>query len=699
MEERKDILWRVYIVYSFIAIFAIGILFRVFFLQNVQKDYWQSRQETLTTRTKQIEAIRGNIYASDGSLLHTSVPRYEIRIDTKVPSLTNEIFKENLDSLAFCLADLFKDKEAYEYKRTLRDARELGSRYHLIKRKVSYLELKKLKTFPILRNGKNKGGLIVIQKNKRVRPFKVLAARTIGYAREGLRPVGLEGAYNEDLKGVDGLMLVQRISGGHEKQIADDSQIEPKDGYDLVSTIDINMQDVAETTLLKQLIQHQADHGSVILMEVKTGKIRAIANMGRDAEGDYYERYNYAVGESTEPGSTFKLASLIAALEDGYVKITDTVDTENGRVMFYDRTMRDSHKGGYGKITVKRAFEVSSNVAFSKIINSGYSKNPQRFVDKLHDMGLNKSTKCVIAGESTPQIKNTQDKTWSGVTLPWMSIGYEVSLTPLQTLTFYNAIANNGKMMKPIFAERVMENGELVRKIEPEVLSYSICSKSTISKVKECLEGVVKNGTARNLSSASFQIAGKTGTTQLGYSDRTKAIEYQASFAGYFPADDPQYSCIVVINKPVNGYYGNTVAGPIFKEIANKVYASRIDLHKGTSITKARNTPFIKNGNQKDIQTVLAGLNVKTEQQNADTKWVVTQSGDDKVELQVRLIERDINKGLIPDVRGMGIKDAMYLLENAGLNVKIVGYGIIVKQSLARGDKILPGREIILELA
>ncbi len=703
MEERKDILWRVYLVYFFMCLFGLSIMGRVVFVQFVEGDKWREKAENTTTRLMDIEAVRGNIYAEDGSLLATSVPIYEVRFDPNCEAITDKVWDEHVDTLCVALADLFKDKTPTEYKRELVSAREGGARYHLIKRNVKYTQLKKMRQFPVFKRGKYKGGFIFMQQNKRQRPFRQLAARTIGSDREGVKPVGLEGAYRTELKGIEGKRLMQKIGGGVWMPLNADNEIEPEDGCDLITTIDVNIQDVAQRALEEQLTSHNADHGCVVLMEVRTGDVKAIANLSRGEDGSYYEQYNYAIGESTEPGSTFKLASVIAALEEGLVDIDDSVETGRGAYQFYDQVMRDSKYGGHGKMTFGEALVVSSNIGISKVVVDAYAKNPQAFVDRLYKMNLHQALDVEIAGEGRPLIKNTKDKSWSGVTLPWMSIGYEVQMTPLQILTFYNAFANEGRMVKPKFVSEIQKRGKTVRKIKTQVINESICSKTTIEKIKPLLEEVVENGTAKNLKNAHFKIAGKTGTAQIandkyGYKYESK-VSHQASFVGYFPAEAPKYSCIVVVNAPSNNvYYGNLVAGPIFKEIADKVYANSVEIHEELQQSDLRANmaiPVSKNGHQSDLVRVFKEFDVETDVQAIDSEWVITRTGDEKVALQVRKIQ----KGLVPNVVGMDAADAVYILEGAGLSVKIEGKGMIKAQSIKPGLVAGKGDEITLELS
>lgn len=702
--EKKDILSRVYLVYVIIVVFALVIIGQTVNVQIVQGAQWKEKAENLTIDYNSIEAVRGNIYAADGSLLATSVPKYEVRFDANTPSITDEYFYEKVDSLAYKLSLLYPEKSKKKYLNELVEARKNGARYHLIRRNVKFTDLKEMESFPIFRKGKYKGGFIYTQQNRRVKPFNILAERTIGFDREGIQPVGIEGAYSKELKGINGKRLEQKIAGGVWMPISDENEIEPVDGSDVYSTIDINIQDVAENALLKQLQLHHAGYGCVAVMEVATGEIKAIANLQRTKDSTYYESYNFIVGAATEPGSTFKLASLMAAFEDGYLTLDDMVDTEDGTTKFYDATMRDSHKGGYGKISIKEAFIKSSNVAISKEINRVYTKNPQNFIDRLNKMYVNKKFDIELSGEGTPKIKNTTDKTWSGISLPWMSIGYEVELTPLNILTFYNAVANNGKMVKPKFVREIRHRGKLVKTIETEVLNPSICSQKTLAMAQEMLKGVVEEGTAINLKNNTYKIAGKTGTAQiankkLGYKYKGDIkVSHQASFVGYFPADNPKYTCIVVVNAPSKGvYYGNLVAGPIFKEVADKVYATSIDIHKGINKTEnlaLSRIPYAKNGKYKDLKAIYNQFEIKTEEKNEIDEWAMVSTGIDKVTIS----PKKIAPIYVADVVGMSIKDAIYILENQGLHVQFQGRGVVKSQSIAAGTKIIKGEKIHLTL-
>ncbi|MFA5782260.1 MAG: penicillin-binding protein [Bacteroidales bacterium] len=703
MEVKKDILWRVYLVYLSVLIFSFFIIGKVVHIQFVEGDTWKKRSDMQTLDTMKIEAIRGNIYAADGSLLATSVPIFDIYWDSQVPS--DDLFNDKVDSLAYCLSNFFKDKSKYEYKKLLSKSRSDQKEYVLIKKsslndentQISFEKLKKIMSFPIFRSGRNRGGLIVEQKEKRVTPYMKLARRTIGFEREGIF-VGLEGAYTKRLEGISGIRLRKKIAGGIWMPM-NENEIEPQNGNDVITTIDVDIQDVAENALMKNLILNNADHGCAILMEVSTGHIKAIANLTRTSEGVYDEKYNYAIGESTEPGSTFKLFSMVAALDDGMVDLDDMVSI--GKIKYYDREMKDSHINGYGPITIRKAFEISSNVGISQAIFKAYVSNPKRFTDKLYSMRIDQPLGLDIGGEAMPVVKNPKNKSWSKPTLPWMAIGYEVALTPLQILTFYNAIANNGKMVKPLFVGEIRKMGKVVDSFKTIVLKDSICSKATVAKAKSLLEGVVENGTGKNLKNPVYKIAGKTGTAQVamnskGYGGKGN-VSYKASFVGYFPADNPKYSCIVVVNNPSKGaYYGGAVASPVFKAIADRVFATHLDISQKKDTTAiTASIPFVKAANQKDLYTIYKKLDFSALSQNPNAEWVFA-SADSK---NVILKEKPIKYGLVPDVTGMGLKDAVYLLESVGLKVEVQGKGKIVKQSLVQESAFKRGTVICLELS
>jgi cell division protein FtsI (penicillin-binding protein 3) len=705
-KERRTDLGRGYVMFIATCLIALAVIARIFMIQWGEAPEWKEMAENFVTEYRNIEAVRGNILADDGSLLATSLPLYEIRMDLAADGLDDEVFRDGVDSLAHCLEGLFgeKGKSAREYRQGLIEARQSGKRYHLVQKEVKYNEVQLAKEFPIFREGRYKGGVIFEKQNKRIYPFGQLARRTIGYEREGVTPVGLEGAYSSELGGTDGKRLERRLIGGQWMPLHDGNDVEPEDGVDVMTAIDINIQDVAENALLTQLEKNGADHGCVVLMEVETGFIKAIANLTYDEKWGYIEKFNYAVGEATEPGSTFKLPALLAAMEEGVVEIEDTVDTRKGKRKFFDRTMRDSNDEGYGKVSVQRAFEVSSNVGISSVIFDGFRQDPQRFVDRIYAMGLGAPLGVEIKGEGAPMIKNTSDKTWSGVTLPWMSIGYETLLTPLQILTFYNAVANDGVMVKPQFVTAHTRSGEVVWQAEPEILNPRIASRENIEKCKTMLEGVVEHGTASNLRNPDYKIAGKTGTAQIakkdaqGYGHKGER-SYQASFVGYFPAEDPKYTCMVVVNAPGNHiYYGNLVAGPVFKEISDKVFAKRFDLQKIEPEEQeviALKVPVSKHGSQRELNKVFDELEVIMQSGDPDASYVHTSTKEERVDTS----PLTIHEGRVPNVKGMGLNDAVYLLENQGLVVQVKGRGYVKGQSLQPGTMVRNGMQIQIDLA
>lgn len=665
--SEKNILTRLYIVAGFLFLFAIAVAVKLISIQVVDGDKYRKLAMERTERVFVIEPNRGNLISDDGSLLATSVSKYTIRFDAV--TVRNSDFNDNIKPLSDALGKMFQKPSSY-YQQLLRKARSNKNRYKLIARNLDYSDYIKIKRFPLFEKGPNRGGIIVEQKTVREHPLGKIAERSVGYERvdeEGhYTRVGLEGAFGQYLRGEEGRRLKQKIAKGQWKPIGPDNDVEPKDGYDVVSTIDINIQDIAHHALLGQLEKYNADHGCVIVMEVATGEVKAISNLGRTSNNTYYERLNYAVGESSEPGSTFKLVSMVAALEDKIIDTSTVVDTENGRWKIYDRTVRDSKWGGYGKISFGKAFEYSSNTAFAKVIHNGYKNNPEKFVDRLMEMNLNRDLGLPIKGEGKPVIRYPGDKGWSGISLAWMSHGYEVSLTPLQTLTFYNAIANGGEMVRPRLIKEVKEWNKTIYKFDKEVINSAVCSKETVKKVQALLKNVVesKKGTGHKLYSPNFSMAGKTGTAQKNYvaKDPNK-LQYISSFAGYFPADEPKYSCIVVVHDPDKkaGFYGADVAGPVFKSVAHKIYATspKTDIVKGLAVS--------------------------------------SKSLDGNYEAYYKSVQKKYST--VPNVKGMSGMDAVSLLENMGIKVVVKGNGKVKAQSVAQGTAVNGVSKITLELS
>lgn len=705
MDKKKDILWRIYLVYFIICLFGVAIISKVLIIQFVEGDEWRAKAESLSTRFFDIEAVRGNIYDANGSMLATSIPYYEVGMDVNTEAITKEIFRDNVDSLAWCLSNLFKDRSKKEYLRLLKKARKEHDRWVVLQRNVSYTDLQKMKRFPILRRGKNRGGFVYLQTNKRERPFQFLAARTIGKLNENGtgKSYGLELAYNSYLQGVYGHRLMQKIAGNVWRPINDDNEVDPEDGADIVSTIDINVQDVAENSLMNCLKQHGADHGCLVLMEIKTGEVKAIANLTRNNKdtASYVENLNYAVGVATVPGSTFKLPSLVAAMEDFNLSLDEQVDIGNGTCFYSNIPVRDSHHPKKEKLSVQEVFEESSNVGVTKIITRYYAKDPQKYIDRLYKMNLNSPLGVNLPGEAKPYIKDTKDKSWSKISLPWISYGYESRITPLQILNFYSAIANDGKMMRPMFIKEIKKRGKTIKLFTPEIINPSICSKATVVKAKKMMEGVVMNGTAKNLKASDYQIAGKTGTAQMGLVKGK--MTYQASFVGYFPADNPKYSCIVVISAPTgDSYYGGAVAGPVFKDVADKVYSTSLEIHKEINPIQAQlafKVPATKNGSQEELQTVLTALKIPVKAKNESAEWVAASPVDSmSVNLMTSTVETTLKQGIVPNLTGMSARDAIYLLENRGMRVRLLGSGAVSKQSLPAGTTFKRGTEIVLQL-
>jgi cell division protein FtsI (penicillin-binding protein 3) len=701
VEVKKDILWRVYLCFIGMGLFGVAILVKVFILQNVQGNYWRSMADSLHTQYVSLDADRGTIYSEEGRMLSTSIPYFDVRVDFAADGLTDkdgEVFKKNVDSLSMCLSHLFNDRSTAEYTQELKQAFKNKERYFLLKRDVSFDQYQQLRNFPMFRLGKNKGGLITETKDKRINPFKLLANRTIGLWRENAQNIGLERTYDEYLRGVTGKRLMRRIAGGTYVPV-DGYDIEPENGHDIITTIDVNMQDIVETALNNMMVSNEAEHGTCILMEVKTGKIKAIANLGKQPDGSYLEDFNYAM-LTGEPGSTFKLATIISVFDDHYATMDDMVDLEEGKWQLGKRTIFDSEPHpGQTNVTIKHAFELSSNVGMAKLATKFYSKHPNDFVAHLKKLKLDQTTGIDLVGERKPLIKSTASKTWSATSLPWMAFGYEVMISPLQTCMLYNAVANNGKMMKPYLVNSINEYGKPVKEFGPQVVMDSICSSSTLRQVKQMLAGVVMNGTARALWSPYYSFAGKTGTALVaddsrGYADKI----YQSSFAGYFPANDPQYTCVVVIkNKPgAAKFYGAAVAGPVFREVADKLYAIATEKQQPIRANVGLDTLLtFKTGQTRDWKEILQTLELPMADNKANgNTWVNARVEDKKIALQpVQQL-----KGSVPTVTGMGLKDALYLLENAGLRVVIKGAGKVVSQSIPAGTPLIRNQTITIEL-
>ena len=691
MSMKNKVNYRVISLYVFMCVIAVVVVSKILVIQRLNQEISSVNLPKLF----KIEAPRGNIFSDDGSLLAISMPLYNVFLDLSV--IDEQLFDDDINNLSQSLSILFKDKSAKEYEQYLRDSRsKKRNKYVKLRNKVSHNELTMLKSFPILKLGKNRGGLIAEERPNRENPFGLLARRTIGVLRES-NPIGLERAYNKTLSGTDGLQLKQRVGKSFWRNEESDLNSLPKSGNDIVTTINIDMQDVTEKALKSALRFHDADWGTAILMEVESGHIKAIANLKYE-DGDFDEHYNHAIAEHSEPGSTFKLASILAGLEDGFYSLLDSVDTEDGTHQFYDKTMRDSKKGGYGKISIGDAFVQSSNVGISKVINRSYKDKPQDFIDRIYKMGLCTPLNLELPYPNSLLIKQPGSPGWSGVTLPWMSIGYSLRLTPLHILTFYNAIANNGVMVSPLFTTQILKDGKKVSEHSKKIINPAICSKSSIVQIMPYLIDVVEKGTAKSIRTRKYKIAGKTGTTLLAYGEKSEdnIKQYQTSFVGFFPAENPKYSCMVVVNNPKeNGFYGGNVSAPVFKEISDKVFAADISIHNSILIAEqTKDTPNLSQGKTEDMSKLLDNLSLEYEKTKSN--WMVPSYSSKKISLERRSIEKDFEEGLMPNLFGMNLLDAVYLLENAGLKVEIKGKGHIVNQSIKKGDRFLADQKISL---
>ncbi len=707
--SRKSILIRTTVVFSGMVVFAFLIGYSLFKIQFMEGKHWRALADSLSTRVFEIEAVRGNIFDCNGNLLATSLPIYDIRIDAKSQAFKDEeYFQNNIDSLAFGLANLFKDNSELAYKKSLVRIRKEGNRYFLFKRKISYHQMRALTKLPIFRMGKYKGGLLITERTRREKPFGVLAERTIGFKQEeGAVRVGLEGFFDESLSGKSGKHVMQRIAGGTWMPIDDEFMIEAKQGRDVITTLDINLQDVAENALLNTLLENDADYGTAILMEVATGELKAIANLTRKSEGVYNESYNYAVGECVEPGSTFKLISTLALLQDGKMNPEDKVDAEGGEVRFCNVVMKDSHLGT-GVISLQEAFEHSSNVAFGKLMQKHYSKDPQKLYTHYKEMGLTEKLNLQLSGVGFPLVKSPNNKTWSCTSLPYMAIGYELQITPLQLLSIYNAVANNGVMVRPMLVKRIEQDGKIMKEYKTAIMNPKICSKEVAKQLQNMMEGVVLRGTASLLKSGFYTYAGKTGTAVVANNKRGYQAgggkSYRASFCGYFPAENPKYSCMVLISRPrKENYYASKVALPVFKEIADKVYASALNLHRELKFVEpsfTQDLPLITMSDKSDVKVVLDQVKLSSHFHNDsihqdETDWVIGSAQDNSIAIQPVLV----SAGKMPDVRGMGAKDALYILERKGVKVNIQGLGRVKKQSVSPGTPLRKYQNIQLQLS
>ena len=669
---------------------------RVAYMQAKDGQRLQAMSDSLHIRSQELPAERGNIYTEKGALLCSALPKFDVHVDFSV--IEPELFNANVNQLAEELAKLFDNHSKLYYKNQLKQAYDKKLQYWALGRNISYDQYQSLRDFPIFNQGKYKGGFIAERKEKRVNPYGMLAYRAIGLWRANARTVGMEHTYDTVLSGMNGSRIEQKMPGGW--MPVKGSEIDPQRGRDIVTTIDLDIQGVAEHAVKSLLEKHDLQYGTCIVMEVETGKVRAMVNLGLQEDGTYWEDYNYAL-MPTEPGSVFKLATLASLLNDKYITIDDMIDVEGGQKRFGNQLMKDSHFGDH-EMTILEAFAHSSNVAHAKLVDQFYNNKPEQYLDNIKKLHLHEKTGIDLAGERSPVVKSTKSKSWNKkVTLPWMATGYSVQITPLQTCMLYNAVANNGKMMRPYLISEVKEYGKTVFKNQPKVIEESIGDSATIAQLQTCVKEVGETGTAKGIKSPFYSIAGKTGTAQVAdkgikYSDGV----YQGSFVGYFPADAPRYTIAVVMRTKRNArqYYGSTIAAPVFRMIADRVFAAGNgwDLPLDSFERRGQQALVAQKTTSNNIGIVLGSLGQQVNHIAAEQK-IQTVSTDTNNRLIAQVAK--VYKGYMPDVAGMALRDAVYLLEKEGLVIHIKGKGKVRAQSVAPGTLIKRGQTIVLELS
>ncbi len=702
MEIKKDILWRVYLCYLGIVVMAFLIISRAFYIQGVQGSYWRSMSDSLHQRIVPLNAERGTIYSEDGQMLSTSIPYFNLYIDFAADGLREKKgkrFYDNIDSFSIALSGFFNDKSVSEYKSDLQTAFKNKERYYLLKKNLSFDQYKIFREFPLVRQGRNKSGVIAEINSKRLNPYGLLANRTIGLSRENAQNVGLERTYDSLLKGQTGQRLVRFIAGGAAVPI-EGYEIEPENGKDIITTLDVNIQDIAQNALMKMMLKSESQYGTCIVMETKTGKIKAIANLGRQKDGSYYEDYNYAL-QTTEPGSTIKLATLLAVLDEGIVTINDNVEVgSTGSAYVGVRNVTDAERAPRSLLTVRECFSHSSNVGMSKLVFKAFATEPDKFKKYLTRFHMDSHTGIDLLGEEKTVVRNFKKNKESLHAMVTMSFGYALEVSPLHILMLYNAVANNGKMMKPYLVNRIQRDGVIIKNVLPFVLNENICKPEVIKAAKICMEAVTTEGTAKYVfKNSMYPVAGKTGTAHVAggkvkYSDGV----YQASFVGYFPANDPQYSCIVVIKTRPHAamHYGGQLAAPVFKEIADKLFLAYVNKN---SFTKTRIThdssASVYAGFTTDLKYIHRSLGLRFNDSVQEKPWCNVFVNDHKsVITEKRVANREM-----PDLQGMGLKDALYLMENMGVKVYASGKGKVKSQSIIKGSIINKGTVLVIELS
>jgi cell division protein FtsI (penicillin-binding protein 3) len=701
VEIKRDILWRVYLSFIGVVVLSLVVMGRAFYIQQVEGEHWRSMSDSMHQKFVELDAERGTIYSEDGQMLSTSVPYFDVYMDLGAEGLrekNGKRFRENLDSFARSLSLFFNDKTSAEYKKDLKLAYNARDRYFLIRKGLSFEQYKSFRTFPLVRMGRNKSGIIAEIRSRRLNPFGLLAKRTIGLSRDNAQNVGLERTFDTLLKGTTGKRLVRFIAGGAAVPV-EGYEIDPENGRDVITTLDIQMQDIVESALMKMLTQSGAQYGTCVVMETKTGKIKAIANLGRDKTGGYGENLNYAL-QTTEPGSTIKLATLLAVLDHGSAKVNDMVEVGTaGSAYVGVRNVTDAERSPKAVLSVRECFAHSSNVGMGKIAYNAFSTEPDLYKKYLQKFHLHQRTGIDLMGEEAPllpRLKRNKEGLHAMITA---SFGYAIEVSPLHTLMLYNAIANNGRMMKPYLVNSVRRNGVTVKEFNPTVLEEAIARPEVIQAARSCMEAVTTEGTAKEVFKGfPFPVAGKTGTAHVAggnveYHDGV----YQASFAGYFPADKPEYTCVVVVKTQPHAaiHYGGQLAAPVFREIATKVYAMYVQGKKGLTLPLVPDSSnYLFAGYTPDIRSVLGELKVRAVDSASRSSWSRVES------VQYRPVVKAIAvaKNQMPDLKRMTLKDALYELENRGLRVAIRGRGKVVAQDVLPGTPISRNQRVTILL-
>ena len=701
MDVKRDILWRVYLIYILIALVCVAILGKAFYIQQIQGSYWRGLSDSLHQRIISIPAARGTIYSEDGQMLSTNMPQFDILIDFRVEPLhekKGKLFRENIDSLSIALADLFKDQSSEKYKEDLTKAYEASEPNYEFKKKIDYRQYLSISKFPLFRLGRYKSGMIAVEKNTRLNPYENVGYRTIGLARDENK-VGLESSYDTVLAGQNGRQLVRAIAGGVTVPVQEgEFEVAPETGKDIVSNIDVFIQEVTENALKKMMIANAAQTGVAMVMEVKTGKIKAIANLGKVAEGKYMEDLNYAT-RVTEPGSTFKLVTLLTALENG-ATLDSKINLEGGAWSYGGRAVKDAEQHGMHETTVLHAFEESSNVGMAKLAVNYFVPNPSVYYKQLSKLRLDSTSGIDLQGEGRPQITRPGDKVWAATTLPWMGFGYAVAIAPVQTLTLYNSIANNGVMMRPYLVNAIKEEGKIIKTITPKAYPWTVASPNTIKSLHTALEGVCINGTAKKLFVNSlYKVAGKTGTALVANGTKGYAESiFQSSFVGYFPAENPQYTiAVIIINHPhAANHFGASVAGPVWKEIADRLYSTYIQnkMEVATNFHLKDSQLFNYSLSKINLKTISQHLAIPFKDSTVGKDWVQVQGMGSNIKANAQIL----SDSTMPNITGMKLQDALWICEKKGLQVKCVGKGKVVSQSIAQGQTIIKGQQIQIQL-